>query len=51
MATFLLSVLKHKKRSDGKYPVSIRLAFKRSAVYLKTEYYVGEKQIDKDYCK
>ncbi len=49
MATFSLSILKHQKRSDGKYPVSIRMTFKRSAVYLKTEYYVGEKQIDKDY--
>lgn len=49
MATFSLSILKHQKRSDGKYPVSIRLTFKRSALYLKTEYYVGEKQIDNEF--
>ena len=49
MATFSLSVLKHQKRTDGKFPVSIRMTFKRSALYIKTEYYVGEKQIDKEY--
>ncbi len=50
MATFTISILEHQKRaSDGKYPVSIRLTFKRNTVYLKTEYYVDGKQIDKDF--
>lgn len=49
MATFTISIQKHQKRLDGKYPVSIRLTFKRKLTYLKTEYYVGDKQIDKDY--
>ena len=49
MATFTISIQKHQKRLDGKYPVSIRLTFKRKVTYLKTEYYVGDKQIDKDY--
>jgi hypothetical protein len=47
--TFTISIQKHQKRLDGKYPVSIRLTFKRKVTYLKTEYYVGDKQIDKDY--
>ena len=49
MATFAISVLKHQKRLDNKYPVTIRLILRRSVVYLKTEYYVSEKQIDKDF--
>ena len=47
MASFSISILKHQKRSDGKYPVSIRMTHKRSALYIKTDYYVGDKQIDK----
>ena len=49
MATFTISIQKHQKRLDGKYPVSIRLTFKRKVTYLKTEYYVGDKQIDKEF--
>jgi len=49
MAAFSISIQKHQKRMDGKFPVSIRLIFKRKNVYLKTEFYVGEKQIDKEY--
>jgi len=48
MATFAISIQKHKKRKDEKYPVSIRLTFKRKVAYLKTEYYVSDKQLDKD---
>jgi len=49
MAAFSISIQKHQKRMDGKFPVSIRLIFKRKNVYLETEFYVGEKQIDKEY--
>lgn len=48
MAAFTISIQEHQKRVDGKYPVSIRLTFKRKVVYLKTEYYVSDKQLDKD---
>ena len=47
MATFAISIQKHQKRIDGKYPVSIRLTFKRKISYLKTEYYVSDSQMDK----
>jgi integrase len=49
MATFTISIQKHQKRVDGKYPVSIRLTFKRKICYLKTEFYVTEKQLDQDF--
>ena len=49
MATFAISIQKHQKRIDEKYPVSIRLTFKRKTCYLKTEYYVTDKQMDKDF--
>lgn len=48
MASFTISIQKHQKRADGKYPVSIRLIFKRKIAYIKTEYYVTEKQLDKN---
>jgi len=49
MANFSISILKHQRRNDGKYPVSIRLTFKRMSSYLKTEYYVTDKQLDNDF--
>lgn len=48
MATFKICIFEHQKRStDGKYPVSIRVCWKRAYSYIKTEYYVTEKQINK----
>lgn len=47
MATFKVCVFKHQKRQDDKYPVSIRVCWKRQYAYLKTEYYVSDKQINK----
>ena len=47
MATFKVCIFKHQKRQDAKYPVSIRVCWKRQYAYLKTEYYVSEKQINK----
>lgn len=47
MATFKICVFDHQKRTDGKYPVSIRVTWKRSSSYIKTEYYVTDKQINK----
>lgn len=45
MATFKICVFKHQKRQDDKYPVSIRVCWKRKYGYIGTEYYVSEKQI------
>lgn len=47
MATFKICVFKHQKRTDGKYPVSIRVYWKRQYSYIKSEYYVTDKQINK----
>lgn len=47
MATFKICVFEHHKRTDGKYPVSIRVTWKRQSSYIKTEYYVTDKQIHK----
>lgn len=47
MATFKVCIFKHQKRQDNKYPVSIRICWKRQYSYLKTEYYVSDKQINK----
>ena len=47
MATFKICVFKHQKRQDGKYPVSIRVYWKRKYGYISTEYYVTDKQISK----
>lgn len=47
MATFKICIFKHQKRQDNKYPVSIRICWKRQYAYLKTEYYVSDKQINK----
>jgi transposase len=47
VATFKICVFKHQQRRDGKYLVSIRVCWKRSYSYIRTEYYVVEKQINK----
>lgn len=47
MATFKICVFEHQKRQDVKYPVSIRVGWNRSYSYIKTEFYVTEKQINK----
>jgi integrase len=47
MATFKICIFEHQKRTDGKFPVSIRVCWKRKYSYIKTEYYVTEKQINK----
>lgn len=49
MATFKVSILIHHKRNDDKYPVSIRMTLNRKQVYLKTDYYVMENQLDEQF--
>jgi len=48
MATFKISVFRHQVREDGKYPVSIRVYWKRQYGYIKTEYYVTIHQINQN---
>ncbi len=47
MATFKICVFEHQKRQDGKFPVSIRVSWKRSSSYIHTEFYVSARQITK----
>lgn len=47
MATFKICVFDHQKRADGKYPVSIRVGWKREYSYIGTEYYVTDKQVNR----
>ena len=47
MATFKICVFKHQQRVDKKYPVSIRVTWKRKHSYIKSEFYVTDKQIVK----
>lgn len=47
MATFKICIFEHQKRQDGKYPVSIRVGWKRKSAYIRTEYYVTDKQVVK----
>ncbi len=49
MATFKIAVIKHQQRRDGFYPVSIRVTWQRKSAYIKTEFYVGAKQITKSF--
>lgn len=46
MATFKICVFKHQKRSDDKWPVSIRVCWRRKYAYIKTEFYITAKQIN-----
>ena len=48
MATFKIYISKSQQRDgDNLYPVSIRITWKRQHSYLKTEYYVSDKQVRK----
>lgn len=47
MATLKISVREHKRRKDGKYPVSIRLTHHQQAVYIPTGAYVSDRQLNK----
>lgn len=47
MATFKICIFKHQRRADDKFPVSIRVCWQRQYAYMKTEFYVTDKQIDK----
>jgi hypothetical protein len=48
MATFKITVFQHQARADGKYPVSIRVYWKRQYGYIGTEYYVTLYQINQN---
>jgi integrase len=48
MATFKITVFQHQVREDGKYPVSIRVYWKRQYGYIGTEYYVTIYQINQN---
>jgi hypothetical protein len=48
MATFKITVFQHQVRADGKYPVSIRVYWKRQYGYIGTEYYVTIYQINQN---
>lgn len=48
MATFKITVFEHQIRRDGKYPVSIRVYWKRKYGYIETEYYVTIHQINQN---
>ena len=47
MATFKISIFEHQRRTDDKYPVSIRCYWKGSCAYIGTEFYVTDKQISR----
>ena len=48
MPTFKIEVQTYQKLRDGKSPIVIRLTMHRQKVYLKSEYYASEKQLDKE---
>jgi len=48
MATFTVSVLKHQKRRDDKYPVSIRVTHNGKSAYIGTKMYITDKQLNKN---
>lgn len=45
MATFRICVFEHQERSNGKYPVSIRVTWNRKSAYINTGIYVTKKQL------
>lgn len=47
MATFKICIYQHQRRADGKFPVSIRVCWRRRYAYIKTEFYVTGDQINK----
>ena len=46
MATFKAVVMRHQKRRDDKYPISIRLTHNKKSVYISTGLYASSKQIN-----
>lgn len=46
MATFKAVVMRHQKRRDDKYPISIRLTHNKKSVYIATGLYALSKQIN-----
>lgn len=49
MATIKEVVLKHHKKEDGTYNIKYRLTHNRKITYINTNYFVGEKQLKKDF--
>ena len=49
MATFRIVVLKHQKRRDDKYPVSVCVTHLRKKAYIKTGYYVDKSKLSRSF--
>ena len=49
MATFRITVRKHQKRKDGKYPVSIRLTHESKIAYISTGYYAQQSDLTRTF--
>lgn len=49
MATFKITVRKHQKRRDGKYPISIRLTHNSKIAYLSTGYYAQQSDLTRTF--
>jgi hypothetical protein len=47
MATLKAVVMKHQKRRDGKFPVSIRICKGGVSSYMSTEFYVNSQQVNR----
>lgn len=47
MATFKTCIFEHQKRTDSKYPVSIRVSWKRKLAYIHTAIYVNDSQVSR----
>ena len=47
MATFKTCVFEHQKREDGKYPISIRVYWRKQLAYIHTAIYVTDNQVVK----
>jgi len=48
MPTFKIEVQTYQKLRDGKSPIVIRLTMHRQKIYIKSEYYASDKQLDKE---
>jgi len=49
MATIKEVVLKHHKKEDGTYNIKYRLAHNRKITYINTNYFAGDKQLNKTF--
>jgi hypothetical protein len=49
MATFRITVRKHQKRRDGKYPISIRLTHRSKIAYIPTGYYAQQSDLTRSF--